>query len=198
MKLFKKRIAYFISALWYAFVFFWLTTEIFYGVANGNVLYATIWNTAIIVFLVIWNVVEENIYIRIKPKDDKAKISIMRRIGLMYFGGATFKTSLYLFYFVMLICNALVTADPEFPFLYQLTDYFKSVYYGILILFAADTFLTRLLDDVQEKRIEKMIAKLNLNRALKMQNNEPKHGELLEEHCNESCENKIKEEPSIE
>jgi len=60
----------------------------------------------------------------------------------------------------MLICNALVSADPNFPVLHHLTDYFKTVYYGILILFAADTFLTRLLDDVSEKRLKKLEGKL--------------------------------------
>ena len=80
---------------------------------------------------------------------------------LFYLTGATFKTSLYLFYFIMLICNALVSADPYFPILRYMTDYFKSVYYGILILFAADTFLSRLLDEVHEKRIKKLEAKLN-------------------------------------
>jgi len=169
MKIFKKRLFYFLSALWYAFFFFWLTTNIYYGVANLNLLYATIWNTALIVGLVIWDKVEERIYVRIKPRDENVKPGILKRIGLIYFGGATFKTALYLFYFVMLIANALVTADPDFPFLSNLTGYFKSVYYGILILFAADTFLTRLLDDVQEKRISKMAEDLYKRRNLKKQ-----------------------------
>jgi len=181
MNLLKKRLAYFLSAVWYAFFFFWLTMQIYQEVANFNVLYATIWNTALIVGLVIWDKIEERIYIRIKPYDDK-KPGILRRIGLIYFGGATFKTALYLFYFVMLICNALVTADPDFPFLHNLYGYFQSVYYGILILFAADTFLTRLLDDAQEKRINKMAAEFNKNRASKGQKDKLEHNTTPEEH----------------
>jgi len=191
MKTFKKRVVYFFSALWYAFFFFWLTTNIFYGVANGDVLPATIWNTALIVFLVIWDKIEENIYVRIKPKEGE-KPGLLKRIGLIYFGGASFKTSLYLFYFVMLIANALVAADPNFPFLYSLSDYFKSVYYGILILFAADTFLTRLFDDAKEKRINKMTADLNKYRALKKQKHDLKQS-------NTSVEQNItSKEPDIE
>jgi len=167
MRVIRKRISYFLSALWYAFVFFYFSLWIYQGVADFDVFYATIWNTILIVGLVIWDKVEERIYVRIKPKDDTDKPGILRKIGLFYFSGASFKTALYLFYFVMLICNALVTADPDFPILRYLTSYFSSVYYGILILFAADSFLTRLLDDAQERRVNKMVADLQKSKAEK-------------------------------
>ncbi|MCL2362162.1 MAG: hypothetical protein FWC73_10165 [Defluviitaleaceae bacterium] len=156
----KKRIIYFVSALWYAIVFFWATQNIFFLV-DTNLLLATIWNTALIVFFVIWDRVEDYVYVRVRPKDENDKPGILRKFLLFYLTGASFKTSLYLFYFIMLISNALVSADPDFPVLRYMTDYFKSVYYGILILFAADTFLSRLLDEVHEKRIKKLEAKIN-------------------------------------
>jgi len=148
---------YFFSALWYAFVFFWVTNIIFYDVANTNLLYATIWNTALIIGLVVLEKGEEYVYAKIKPKNDSIKVGFVKRIVLAYFGGASFKTSLYLFYSVMLVCNALVTADPDFPFLRYMTDYFMSVYYGILILFAVDTFLSRLLNDIRVNQWQKHI-----------------------------------------
>jgi len=163
----KKVIIYSITAIWYAFVFFWATQQIYYQV-GFDVLRATIWNTVLIVALVIWDKVEDRIYVRLKPKNEKDKIGFFRRILLYYHSGACFKTSLYLFYFVMLICNALVSASPDFPILYRLTDYFKTVYYGILILFAADTFLTRLLDDVSERRLKNLESK----QKIKEQSNE--------------------------
>ncbi|MCL2527239.1 MAG: hypothetical protein FWE42_02380 [Defluviitaleaceae bacterium] len=107
------------------------------------------------------------IVISLKLSSEKKKPGIFKKMAIYYFTGASFKTSLYLFYFVMLICNALVSADPDFPVLRYLTDYFKTVYYGILILFAADTFLSRLLDDVQERRLEKKIEILKKTKASK-------------------------------
>ena len=169
MGMFRKKLAYFLSALWYAFVFFYWTMFMFENVAGRNVLYATIWNTAVIVFFVISEKLEDYIYLRVKRKSEDDRPGIFRRILIYYLSGASFKTSLYLFYFIMLICNALVTADPDFPILRHLTDYFKSVYYGILILFAADTFLSRLLDDVLERRILKLEAELNEKKAQKEQ-----------------------------
>ena len=167
MKVIKKRVAYFLSALWYAFGFFYFSMWIYQGVANYDVFYATIFNTALIVGLVILDKVETSIYVRIKSSNKGDKPGILRRIALFYYSGASFKTALYLFYFVMLICNALVTANPDFPVLQYLTGYFQSVYYGILILFAADTFLTRLLDDVQEKHLKKKKEELDKIKAVK-------------------------------
>ena len=197
MKTFRKRLTYLLTALWYAFVFFWATHNIYYMVAE-DVLYATIWNTVLIIVLVIWDRLEDHIFIRIKPKDEDDKPGILRRIGLIYLTGASFKTSLYLFYFLMLICNALVTADPDFPVLRYMTDYFKSVYYGILILFAADTFLSRFLDEVHEKRINALLEKLNKKRAEKIKNSEAKEIEGPDEEVSASEQNKTPKEQDID
>jgi len=169
MHIIIKRFLYFLSALWIAIGFFYCSLWIFHGVANNDVFYATILNTALILGFVILDKFEDQLYIRLKLSSEKKKPGILKKIAIYYFTGASFKTSLYLFYFVMLICNALVSADPDFPVLRDLTDYFKTVYYGILILFAADTFLTRLLDDVQERRLEKKREILNKIKASKEQ-----------------------------
>ena len=152
MKMLKKKLLYFLSAIWYAFVFFYVTMAIFQNVANSNVLYATIWNTALIISFVILDKAEYYIHAKIKQRCENGNPGILKRIVLFYLSGASFKTALYLFYLVVLICSALVAAEPDFPVLHHFKDYFQSVYYGILILVAADTFLARLMDDVLDKR----------------------------------------------
>jgi hypothetical protein len=52
----------------------------------------------------------------------------------------------------ILICTAIIAAEPEFPYLSNLKGYFQSVEYGILILIAADVFIDRLFKDVDEKK----------------------------------------------
>jgi len=69
----KKVVIYSVTALWYAFVFFWATQSI-YQLVDFDILRATIWNTALIVAFVIWDKIEERIYIRLKPKDENDKI----------------------------------------------------------------------------------------------------------------------------
>jgi hypothetical protein len=65
--------------------------------------------------------------------------------------GASVKSALYLYYIGILVCTAIVVAEPEFPYLSDLKGYFQSVEYGILILIAADVFIDRLFKDAAEK-----------------------------------------------
>jgi len=154
MKKLSKKIVYFLTAVWYAFVFHWITVVIFNSV-NHDVLQATIINTGVIIFFVITDKLETSLSVKLRKKDENDKPGILRRLVLLYVTGASFKTALYLFYFVMLICYAILAADPDFPVLYAFKEYFQTVYHGILILFAADSFLKGLLADVDEVHIKK-------------------------------------------
>jgi len=140
----KKRIHYLITAILYAFFIFWMTQELFWSVARGDVFVGTIINMVYIVVALFMDRLETYLHIKMQNKYKEKKLNILQRIIMAYIGGASFKSALYLYYFLMLICFALVGANPEFPVLRYMGGYFQSIEYGILILFAGDTFLARL------------------------------------------------------
>ena len=146
----KKRLGYFLSCVFFAWGFFWMTVMIFNAV-GGDVLSATIWNCVVIVVFVLEDKYAEYIHPKMTAKYKKKKPNIIQKFGMWYFGSASFKSALYLFYFVMLICFAIVAADPDFPVLRDMSDYFQSLQYGILILFAGDNFLKQLFKEQKHK-----------------------------------------------
>jgi hypothetical protein len=148
----KERLGFFISSVFFAWGFFWLTAWIFISIAEGNVLTATIWNCVIIVAFIIEDKYIDHIYPKMKAKYREKRPNIFQKILLWYCGSASFKSSLYIFYFVMLICFAIVSAEPNFPILSNMRYYFQSLEYGILILFAGDNFLKQLFKDQKGKQ----------------------------------------------
>jgi hypothetical protein len=144
----KKKVIYITWAVLFGFGFFLLTTNVFFNYAGGNAVAATIMNTLLITFFVILDKVQIYIYNRARANNIGKKPTILGKILMAYFDGPSVKTSLYLFYVIMLICTALVSADPDLPYLRNLKDYFPTVQYGILILIAADKFVERLLKDI--------------------------------------------------
>ena len=151
MKMLRKKVSYFIWAIIYAFGHWMLTQNIFWGIANRDVLVAIFWNAGFIVFFVIWEKVEiyisDKIQARYAGKENGFVLRLLLRMLDSYAKGVSFKSALYLFYFVILIFASIHAASPEF-FTEDFGDYLFSVQYGILLLVAADTFFKQLSIDI--------------------------------------------------
>ena len=78
------------------------------------------------------------------------RFSIVKKVLVFCFTGPSFKSSMYLFYIVILIISALMAADT-YPYfvLSFLDDYLLSVRYGALILIAADKFMEQIFKDIK-------------------------------------------------
>jgi len=147
LKIFKKRQSFLITALTVALVaygWFWLSLGI-YRVSNENTLTSTILNIAVIIIALIYDRIRNYFYV--KRKAHERKRTVLSRLIDFWVYSASVKTSLYLFYIGILICTAIIAVDVDFPFLTHMSDYFKSVEYGLLILLVTDIFLNRLLND---------------------------------------------------
>ena len=152
MHTFKKKATFFIVAAAFAYAYFGFTAYVYFSLTDRNPLYSTIINAVVIIFFVIMEKIEDTVYIRLKQERAAAKLSLPKRILMWYVSdNVSAKSSLYLFYIVVLICTALVTADPDFPVLYTYTGYFQSVYYGLLILVAFDKFMQQLFKDMAKR-----------------------------------------------
>lgn len=149
LKTLKRKTGYFLTAMVTAFVFFYWTLELFLVRFEGDMLSSTIVNIIIIIIAVAFDRVEKFLYIKLKQRYKDRKPPIPMRILLLYMRGATIKSGLYLFYIFVLACMALLAAQPDIPGLSELADYFQTVYYGILILIAADKFTERLFKDIK-------------------------------------------------
>jgi len=65
--------------------------------------------------------------------------------------GASFKSALYLFYFVVLVFATVDTASPG-RYSDEFSTYLQSVQYGILLLLAADTFIGQIFKDIESDK----------------------------------------------
>jgi len=140
------------AAALYAFGQFWLTTFIFFDVAGGHLLTATIWIMCMIVVFVLLDRVDYLILANMQKNDGGKQGSIGRRILKSYLAGPSVKSTLYLLYMFVLVCSAILAADPDFSsWLQALSDYFLSMRYGILFLIASDKFFEQLFKDVTYK-----------------------------------------------
>ena len=149
MYTFRRKLTYTLSAALYAVGQFYLTAFIFFDVTGGNVLAATFWNLGIILVFILVEKVEYYFLSKMCLTDGDKKVSIPRRILRSYLTGASIKSALYFFYMGILICTAILAADPDFsPFLHEMRYYFLSVRYGILFLIAADKFFDQLFKDM--------------------------------------------------
>jgi hypothetical protein len=122
MNTYKKHLEYILGVAVVACSFFIISYYIiFLEIANKNALVSTIGNLVLIFIILLEEKLEKYFF---KKLEAKAK------------------------YTVLLICNAILAAEPDFPVLREMDYYFKSVYYGILVLFAADKFLEKMFKDV--------------------------------------------------
>jgi len=147
MKLLRKKITYLIWAIVYALGHWTLSQNIFWGIANRDVMVATFWNAGFIVFFVLLEKFEIIIARKIRAKYADKEPGLLLRILDSYINGVSLKSALYLFYFVVLVFAAIHTASPD-VFSEEFGDYLQSVQYGILLLVAADTFFKQLSKDI--------------------------------------------------
>jgi len=150
----KKKVKYMVGAIIYALGHWSLTQSIFWGVANMNVLTASLLNAGYIVVFIIWEKIELFIYKKVKARNAGKKPGLLLRMYSSYMTGASLKTALYLFYFVILVHATIHVASPGY-FSDEFGDYLQSVQYGILLLLAADTFIAQLHKDIAEDEVAK-------------------------------------------
>ena len=147
MKTHRERVKYVIAAVITAFGYFLLSYNVVYlELAKENALVTTILNLVLILIILAEEKLELYVFRKLEKKTKKGIINKIVK-ALLY--NVSFKTSLYCFYIGLLICYAIIIADPNFPLLGDMSDYFKSTYYGILVLIAADKFLDQVFKDVK-------------------------------------------------
>jgi len=148
----KKKVIGFLWAVWFAWGHLYLSTIIFNNTAGQSLIAATIWNFVLIIFFLILERVEFYWVEKLKAKyaDTENKPNIFIKMLISYLSGVSFKTALYLFYIFILVCSAINAVEADF-FNEAFAIYLMTVEYGILVLVAADTFLTQLFKDVAQK-----------------------------------------------
>ena len=149
IQILKKRIIYFCWAFVCAFSFFLFSYGlIFKFLANSEIAAASLLNSLAIIFFLILEKVEKYYSKRYKEKLKKEEKKLSK-FGVVYHSGEhmAMKSALYLFYIGLLVCVAIVEVKPDFPVLRDMTEYFQSVQYGILLLIATDIFLQQMLKD---------------------------------------------------
>jgi len=136
-----------------AFSFFLLSyLFIFQSVTNQNILTATIWNSAAIIFFLILGKIE--LPAARKKKAKKREYPRILQLFHEVTASVSIKAALYFFYIVLLMCTAIIAVEPDFPILHNLGDYFRSVYYGLLVLIATDKFLEQMFKDENSIEVE--------------------------------------------
>ena len=143
----KKKIIKFFWAAWFALGFFYASVLIFNTVAPRSMIAATVLNFALIILFLLEDIVVDYLASKKKAKEQGKKQSVFTRIFLAYGNSVSFKTALYLFYIVILICSAIETVESGF-FSEEFRLYLLTVEYGILVLVAVDNFLGQFFKDV--------------------------------------------------
>ena len=127
---------------------------IFFVITDRDRLIATIGNVVVILGVVIWDRVETRAARRASQAPRQGPGAARRsRVGRLVVwltsGDASIKTGLYLFYVVVLICYALLAAAPTLFGSADFDAYLSTVYYGLLILLAADQYARRLFEYIE-------------------------------------------------
>ena len=160
LKMFKKKVVYVVWAALSGWWIFWLTMNIFYGV-DGHVLSATIWNMIFIVVFLISDRLFDLLTVKTKAAA-KRKNNLFLRALNWYLDSASFKSGIYFFYIGITVCSAIMAADPEFiPLLTEMSDFFLSVRYGILLLIAVDKFMEQIFKDIKKYHKEEAVLEPN-------------------------------------
>ena len=146
----RRRLDYVLWAALGASGFYALSTWIFVRVAHSNVLAASIWNLGAIVAVLTWDRLESRALWWLHRRIRRGGRTALLRLVEWFLTGASLKTSLYLFYILVLAGTAVLEADPDFAALQGHVGYLGSVRYGLLILVAADKFLERVFKDMAD------------------------------------------------
>lgn len=119
---------------------------IFQFAARGNVLTSTLLNFVFIIVLIAWAKIEIVLHKKrqSKPQNSKRKPTVYAEVVR----DVSFMSALYLYHFGVQICIAIVSAEPDFPVLGDMSDYFLSVQYGLLVLLAGDRFSQSIFKDL--------------------------------------------------
>jgi len=146
----KKKIIKFFWAVWFAFGHFYFTVLVFNNVAHRSMIAATVLNFVLILIFLIEDKVGDYFSRKRKMKEQEKKQSVLSRFLTAYLDSVSFKTALYLFYIFVLVCSAIDRVEPDF-FGEGFSLYLMTVEYGILVLVAADTFLSQFNKDVSSR-----------------------------------------------
>jgi len=153
----KKKVIYVVWAALSAWCILYLTAYIFYTVAEGHVLTATVWNIAFIILFLILDRLFDALTAKTKSITKKKNNIFLRAIN-WYLDSASIKSGIYFFYIGITVCSAIMAADPEFiPQLTEMSDFFLSVRYGILLLIAVDKFMEQIFKDIKKYHKEEVV-----------------------------------------
>jgi len=154
----KKKVIYIISASVMAYFYFFFTLYTFVVFAGSNVLVASIWNIAFIIFFIIEDKVETHLLRKVESRIEAKKPTFLLKVLKAYLRGASFKSALYFFYIFISIIAIIVASEPDLiPTIYYngeivyIRDYLLSVQHGILLLFATDGFLGQMFNESKKQ-----------------------------------------------
>ena len=121
-------------------------------ISQGYMLQAHIFNFVLIIISLLLDKIQYNMMIKrqndTKLKQDKQSF-IKRTLLSPNIGHISFKTSLYLFYFFVLIVSVVLQSSDFIDATDNLQNYIFTVEYGIMFLIAADMFIKHLVKDSQ-------------------------------------------------
>ena len=148
----KNKLMYFISTLLVALVYFFVTYMIFYVYVNEDLFYATIINSFYIIFIVIMERIENSLVRKLRLENETKKLGCLAKLFLKINHLTTDRScgiaALYLFYLIVIILTALITAKPEVTFLNRFcSTYFQSLSFGLLILITSDQFMKEMFNN---------------------------------------------------
>lgn len=138
MQTWKRKAVHFLKAVFVASLYYLVTYYLIYlVVAKEDKLAMTLWNLAFIIGMIALDKIEQLVIKRYYLKGtENGELATLSSDFLII----PFKAGLYLFYIVVVLCVAILAAEPQFPLLSDVSGYFLSVYYGILLVVAADKF----------------------------------------------------------
>ena len=118
---------------------------------------ATVWNIAFIILFLILDRLFDALTAKTKSITKKKNNIFLRAIN-WYLDSASIKSGIYFFYIGITVCSAIMAADPEFiPQLTEMSDFFLSVRYGILLLIAVDKFMEQIFKDIKKYHKEEVV-----------------------------------------
>ena len=145
---------YVLKSAFFACMYLFASYSLVYkDLADGNPLTASIYNIIFIFVILIIDKAETYIWKKVKKKKNTSSKnpSAFEKIKSALLMDVPIKTGLYFFYIFLLVCSAIVTAEPDFPVISNYSDYLKSVYYGVLVLMASDKFLELVLKQLPKE-----------------------------------------------
>lgn len=126
-------------AAFYAYAFLTLLLVIYAEFTGQNVMWATIWNFAVITFLILLERIELVWLAKLQARPPEVRAKWWARIAMGYLDGPSFKVAMYLIYPVVLIGAGIQAADPgHFPFLDEMAGFLQGTSYGVLYLIALE------------------------------------------------------------